>query len=213
MAREKKWLFDKGKTSKSRKRWSYGGDFANERNTKQFRDIEDAPKKAGMKTGKVFNNRLSFRPLRRFLRNKVGKDWNQIYSEIKERIPADIWEYHNPAEWYVYTKVEILSDGSIVNTKSRGVHRTLVSPDGIHAYNRYSHYYVHPDTNELCYLKGDTSHKEKVSYKEGKKKHAEFKVKRNKENKSWKENNEKKSSEAAIIMKNKKQLKNKVDEN
>mgnify|MGYP001022661462 FL=1 len=74
MSREKKWLFDKGKTSKSRKRWSYGGDFANERNTKQFRDIDDAPKKSGMKTGKVFNNRLSFRPLRRFLRNKVGKD-------------------------------------------------------------------------------------------------------------------------------------------
>jgi len=212
---KKKWLFDKGKTSGSRKRWSYGGDFANERNTKQFKDMEDAPKKSGMKTGKAFNNRLSFRPLRRFLRAKVGQPWSAIYSEIKERIPKDVWETHNPVEWYVYDNVEIRPDG-IVNMKKlpvqrgKGYWRNYVSKDGITAESsKYGMFYVHPDTDLLCYLI-PKHRKDKPTKQEAGKKHAELKRSSKKMKQVWKQHDKNIADKAAIVMKEKKQRKNDI---
>lgn len=201
----KKWLFDKGKTSGSRKRWSYGGDFANERNTKAFKDIEDAPKKAGMKTGKVFNNRLSFRPLRRFLKTKVGKNWNEVYSEMKERIPQDIWDTHNPIEFYVYVKVEIQTDGSLFNKKAISKFHSIISPDGIKHWGRHSAYYVHPETNLLCRLEPSGVGKKKMDKKEGKKKFAQIKTEKNKSKRISQNGKAKFADELIAIMKEKKQ--------
>jgi len=215
---KKKWLFDKGKTSGSKKRWSYGGDFANERNTKQFKDIENAPKKSGMKTGKVFDNRLNFSPLRRFLRSKVGKNWNDIYSEMRERIPADIWDVHQPAKFYVSIKVEINSNGSIVDTQGHGVSRIVISEDGkTTKYGRYSYYYVNPETNLLCRLEPATSlgklGKPKLTKREGKIKYAEHKTYRNKSKAKHKIGKEKINKEAGLILKEKKKrVKNDIQE-
>ena len=215
---KKKWLFDKGRTSGSRKRWSYGGDFANERSTKQFKELEDAPKKSGMKTGKVFNNRLSFKPLRRFLNSRVGKDWDVIYSEIKDRMPADIWDYHKPAELYVSIKVDIMPDGKIIYKQGWGVSRVTISEDGVTSkYGRYSHYYVHPETNLLCKLKPSPSPGRKgmpkLTKKEGKKKYAQYKTNRNKSNADFRKRKIAINEEADIVLKEKKKAnKNDIQE-
>lgn len=211
---KKKWLFDKGKTSGSRKRWSYGGDFCDERNTKKFKELEDAPKYSGMKTGKVFNNRLSFRPLRRFLKAKTGFHWNAIYSEIKERIPKDILEINNPISWYVYDNVEILSDGSIINKNKLPVfnqyHNTwwnFVSKDGITSEGtRYGMFYVHPESGLLCYLIPKNK-ENKLSKKEGKKKFAEVKKSRKGMKGSYKKAQEIRGDSASDIMRQKKKQK------
>jgi hypothetical protein len=208
---KKKWLCDKGKTSGSRKRWSYGGDFANERNTKQFKDLEDAPKQSGMKTGKVFNNRLNFAPLRRFLNAKVGQDWNIVFPEIKERIPQDVWESHNPIEWYVHLKVKIEPDGSIVNLKAISKMHALISKDGKTTIWRqgYSTYYVHPETNLLCKLVA-AARANKLPKEEGRKKFAEVKTQRNKSKSSWKKRKQEIGDEAAVVMKQKKKPKDDI---
>lgn len=157
---KKKWLFDKGKTSGSRKRYAYRGDFADERNTKKHtKNFESLPSHQGMKPGHSKINRLSFSPLRRFLKAKTGQNWDAVYSEIVERIPKDILHKHNPIEWYVVLKAKINPDGSIVDKKNMpakcgdGEYRGYISKDGIYAEStRFSTYYVHPVTNELCRL-------------------------------------------------------------
>ena len=81
-----------------------------------------------------------------------------IGNQIKERIPKDIWDTHNPVEWYVHTKVKINKDGSIVDTRGKYSHFALISKDGkTCAYGRYASYYVHPDTNLLCRLEPSSS--------------------------------------------------------
>lgn len=209
---KKKWLFDKGKTSKSRKRYNSGGDFSEDRKSKEFQDLEYTPaKRNGMKVSS-WNKRkhaLNFRSLLRFLRGKIGKDWSLIYSEIKERIPNDIWETHNPVERYVHTKVKIESDGSIWDEKG-SVSRTFkISDDGkIGKHGRYATYYVHPETGLLCRLEPSGSYgrigKPKLDKKEGKKKYAEFKTSRNKSSAEYKERKRKINEEAGNVLKEKK---------
>jgi hypothetical protein len=209
----KKWLFEKGKTAGSRKRWSYGGDFANERNTKQFKELEDAPKKVGMKTrqSKARLNRLDFSRLRRFLKTKVGKKWDDVYSEICQRIPKDIIEIHNPVKWYVSTKVSIKSDGSLYDKidkqyiSDEGKFHTRTWKYGYKYDAHYPHYFVHPQTGILCRL--EVKKFRTVTKKEGKKKFAQYKTQRNQSDIQRKKGYREYSENAAEVMKQKKQEK------
>lgn len=218
---KKKWLFDKGKTSGEKKRWVGGRDFANDRNTKEFQDLEYIPKRNGMKPrtnrGGI-KSQLDFSPLRRFLKSKVGKSWDLVYSEICDRIPEEIRKTHNPVDWYVCTHTKLMEDGSIVDTAvSSWGNRNVISKDGINAtHARYSTYYVHPETRELCRLipriRKSKEGPNPLTKKEGKKIFAKENKNRKKSTADYKAREKERSDLAAEKMKEKKRLKNDIQE-
>ena len=217
MKTNKKWLFDKGKSSGSRKRYSYGGDFSDVRNTKEYQNLDELPPKSSMvhKGNKL--NRLSFGKLYRFLNSKVGTNWDVVFSEIKERIPNEIWEgwsylsfgSKNFIEIFVSVKVEINPDGSIVDLMDRdypGLHDDTISYDGIKGNYIHPTYYVHPDTNLLSRLEPRDSKREKKPEKEVKTLHAIGKTNRKKRKLGREKKNKEIADKAAEVMKEKKHI-------
>jgi hypothetical protein len=189
---KKPYLFDKGKTSGSRRRYRWGGD-AYDRNDKDFKEhLEDYPTKEGMKarTG----NNLNFSPLKRFLKARVGQLWDNVYSELCDRIPKDIREKRHPEEWYVATKVIIKEDGSVWEPNHSGVFDHCISKDGIYHERWGSSYFVHPVTGILHRL--EDQRKRTVSKKEGRTKYAEQKKQSRKSDREYK----KKKQEEKIVI-------------
>lgn len=109
-------------------------------------------------SGKEFGERLN--PLYRYLRSKVGGNWDNIYSELRSQLKADsAVQSHvlDHAKWFVETDV-IIINGIPCHKGSR-----------VHGYPLQSDYrevlYVHPLTNKLCLIpikKKDYKKPEKV---------------------------------------------------
>lgn len=86
-------------------------------------------------------------PLRRLLRSKVGQPWNDVYSELCQRLDSNtmagqhvinhIWDY-------VERHVEII-DGVVYRKLYRG-YRTRFG----WGYRDRDRFYIHPDTGILC---------------------------------------------------------------
>ena len=69
--------------------------------------VEDLPKYEGMgQARKFFNSRVNYGLLIRFLRGRIGDDWNEVHEEIMERIPSNLSEYRMCVEWFVADLVE-----------------------------------------------------------------------------------------------------------
>ncbi|WP_445636430.1 Transposase [Nostoc sp. DSM 114161] len=84
-------------------------------------------------------------PLRRFLRSKVGQPWNDVYSELSQRLDAKtmagqhvighLWDY-------VERYVEII-DGNVYSKPYQGYRNLLAGSYG-------DRFYIHPETGILC---------------------------------------------------------------
>jgi hypothetical protein len=96
-------------------------------------------------------------PLRRFLKSKVGKPWNEVYSELSQRLDASTMAGRHVLDhvWrYVEQHVELI-DGVPYRKPYYGSQIKLVG-------YRYTSFYVHPETGILCLVK-NTSRQQKVS--------------------------------------------------
>lgn len=142
------------KTSGSKRRRVRNGRYADERHLQKTKDFEDLPSHQSIKTSeKVYNGKINYGLLVRFLRNQVGKNWDEVYSEIISRIPTKLLDYKDMIFWFVADNVEII-DGRPWNKKTQRfvwmgesfgpVHHTEVkqSPE-------FREFYVEPETNKL----------------------------------------------------------------
>ena len=81
MNKEKSKLYRKVNTKTYNVHHNFGGDFKNSRNSRK----ETLEQTKGSMFGKKERG-LDYTPLYRFLLSKVGKKWNEIYSEAKSRL-------------------------------------------------------------------------------------------------------------------------------
>jgi hypothetical protein len=132
------------------------GRYADDRNGKQVCDFEDLPnKKAIQNTGKIARGKIDFGPLIRFLGDRVGGDWDEIYSEIRARIPKKLLAYEDSVLRFVVTKVSRV-DGFLINLEN---HRPIWTPETdsptmYNCYYEYTDFYVDPDTHVLVRVTG-----------------------------------------------------------
>jgi hypothetical protein len=121
---------------------------------KRTKDYEDLPTSESIKSTEKFGNgKINYGLLVRFLRNQVGKDWDEVYSEILSRIPTKLLDYKDMIFWFVADKVEMIH-GRPWNKKTQQflwtgedfgpVHFTKIkqSPE-------MREFYVDPETNKL----------------------------------------------------------------
>jgi hypothetical protein len=85
-------------------------------------------------------------PLRRLLRSKVGQQWNQVHSELSQRLDANTMAGRHVLDHvrdYVTEHVEMI-DG-VPHSRDGGWRRGRFLGTGYH-----EEFYVHPDTGMLC---------------------------------------------------------------
>jgi hypothetical protein len=85
-------------------------------------------------------------PLRRLLRSKVGQPWNQVHSELSQRLDANTMAGRHVLDHvndYVTQNVDLI-DG-VPHSRDGGWRRGRVLGAGYH-----EDFYVHPDTGILC---------------------------------------------------------------
>lgn len=142
------------KTSGSKRERVRNGRYADERHLQKTKDFDELPTHESIKTTAKFGNgKINYGLLVRFLRNQVGKDWDEVYSEILSRNPSKLLDYKDMIFWFVADKIEII-DGRPWNKKTQqflwtgedfgSVHYTEVkqSPE-------MREFYVDPETNRL----------------------------------------------------------------
>jgi hypothetical protein len=132
------------------------GRYADDRNGKQVCDFEDLPNKEAIQnTGKIARGKIDFGPLIRFLGDRVGGDWDEIYSEIRARIPRKLLAYEDSVLRFVITKVRKV-DGFLINLENQ---RTIWTPETdsptmCNCCYEYTDFYVDPETNLLVRVTG-----------------------------------------------------------
>lgn len=145
----KKWLITKLKTSGSKKKYVEDGDYANSRNSKKERNLDNLPKYEGMgKSRQFFNGKVNYGLLIRFLRGRIGDDWNQVHQEIMDRIPTNLLEYKECVEWFVADLIEEEEDGLWDKREQKYL---KLDPDEAADFDYYTfkEFYVDPSTNKL----------------------------------------------------------------
>lgn len=147
----KKWLVSRLKTSGSKRERVGSFDYADTRNSKSKKKIEGLPTHESMsKNFQFYNGKINTDLLKRFLRTQVGQIWDDIYSEIIERIPTKLQDYKYCIYWYVADKVEI-REGQIWNLRENA----FIPTNNDELYSHWSknfrcmEFYVDPETNEL----------------------------------------------------------------
>ena len=165
----KRWLISMLKTSGSKRRYVMNGNFSDERNTKKYQDTENLPNHESIgSTWKLYNGKLNYGLLVRFLRGQVGTNWDDVYSEIISRIPTKLLDYKEIVFWFVANKIELV-DGKPYNCKTNKFIWT--SEQGEYNFNfDNSDFYVCPTTNMLVKVedkpcKRETKNLEKTELK------------------------------------------------
>ncbi|MDL2309297.1 hypothetical protein LJC53_06915 [Bacteroidales bacterium OttesenSCG-928-C03] len=149
----KRWLISMMKTSGSKRRYLVNGSFSDTRNAKKYQDLENlATHESIGSTRKIYNGKLNYGLLVRFLQGQVGNDWDEVYSEIISRIPTKLLDYKEIVFWFVADKVEIIN-GHPYNMKT----------------NRFdcTNFYVCPITNKLLRVEAIPSGKETKGLEKG----------------------------------------------
>lgn len=155
----KRWLISKLKTSGSKRRYVVNGSFSEERNTKKYQDIENLPNHESIgSTWKIYNGKLNYGLLVRFLRGQVGNDWDGVYSEILSRIPTKLLDYKEIVFWFVADKIELI-DGNPYNRKSNKFIWTPEQGEYNFSFDN-SDFYVCPLTNKLLRVEDKPSKRE-----------------------------------------------------
>jgi hypothetical protein len=145
------------KTSGSKRKYIQNGSVAEERHIKGKLNFDDLPKYESIKsTQKVYNGKLNLGPLVKFLRNKIGEDWNEVYSEIIARIPAALLDYREVVFWFVADKVQI-TDRGIWNKETQKFlwqEELLIQSHiaEIRLNPEFREFYVDPNTNKLKHI-------------------------------------------------------------
>ncbi len=134
------------KTSGSKRRYVVNGSFSEERNRKKQGDIESHPHRESFKRStRLYNGKINYGLLVRFLYTQVGMDWDSVYSEIISRIPTKLLPYKDMVFWFVADKAEII-EGRIWNKKTHKFIRT--QSDWLYGSDS-RRFYVCPQTNVL----------------------------------------------------------------
>lgn len=150
----KRWLISMMKTSGSKRERVLNRRYADDRHLQYQSSFEDLPQHESIKSvAKFYNGKINYGLLVRFLRGQVGKDWDEVYSEIISRIPSKLLDYKEMVYWFVADKVEFI-DGRPWNKKSQqfiwtGEIFETVTIENIKAAPEFTEFYVHPDTNCL----------------------------------------------------------------
>lgn len=150
----KRWLISRMKTAGSRKRYISNGRYATTRHAKTRLAPDEMPAHESIKTTrKFYNGKINYGLVVRFLRGRVGEDWDAVYAELINRIPTRLLDYREMVFWFVADKVELI-DGQVWNKKSQQflwqgeifgpLHHTELK-----AALEFMEFYVHPDTNVL----------------------------------------------------------------
>lgn len=153
----KRWLISMMKTSGSKRERVGNGRYADERHLQDAFDLEDLPQFESIKsTKKFYNGKVNYGLLVRFLRGQVGKNWDDVYSEIIARIPTKLLGYKDMVFWFVADKVEFI-DGRPWNKKSQkfiwtGENYLLVHYTQIKTQPEFKEFYVDPNTNKLVHI-------------------------------------------------------------
>ena len=146
----KRWLLSMMKTSGSKRRYLNNGNFSEERNTKKYQsqDFENLPNRESIgSTWKIYNGKLNYGLLVRFLNGQIGNDWDKVYSEIISRIPSKLLNYKEIVFWFVADKVEIL-DGLPYNKESNKFIWTPEQGEYNFSFDNKD-FYIDPNTNLL----------------------------------------------------------------
>ncbi|MEQ9264259.1 MAG: hypothetical protein RLN81_03510 [Balneolaceae bacterium] len=100
------------------------------------------------KSFKFFNSKINYDLLVRFLRGKVGSDWNEVIKEIEERIPTNLLEYKDCVKWFVSDLIEKREDGLWDKREQKYLR---LEPNRPFDWNIYisKEFYVDPETNIL----------------------------------------------------------------
>jgi len=119
--------------------------------------VETLPIAESVKSSyKFYNGKINYGILVRFLRGQIGKDWNDVYSEIINRIPAKLLSYKEMIFWFVANDVEITVEG-LWNRKSQkyiwtdGLFESKDISDRWH-HLQFIEFYVDPETNSLMHI-------------------------------------------------------------
>ena len=142
------------KTSGSKRRYVMHGRYAQQRHLQKTAEFDDLPAHESIKsTRQFYNGKINYGLLVRFLRRNVSEDWNQVHSEIIERIPTKLLDYKEMIFWFIADKVEMI-DGRPWNKKSQQFIWTgePVAPiywPNIKAGPEYLEFYVDPVTNKI----------------------------------------------------------------
>lgn len=150
----KRWLMSVMKTSGSKRERLANGCYADERHLQRAKDLDELPSHERIKTtGKFGNGKINYGLLVRFLRGQVGKDWDEVYSEILSRIPTKLLDYKDMIFWFVADKVEMI-DGKPWNKKTQQFLWTGENFGPIHYTTvkqapEMREFYVDPQTNKL----------------------------------------------------------------
>ncbi|WP_210517747.1 hypothetical protein [Hymenobacter terricola] len=153
----KRWLLSKMKTSGSKRKHMQNGSFADERHAKSELPFEELPQFESVKsTHKFYNGKINYGLLVRFLRGKIGNNWDDVYSEIISRIPISLLDYKHMIFWFVADKINVI-DGKLWDAKTqkfiwtggpyilRHYSEILLSPE-------FREFYVDPITNKLEHI-------------------------------------------------------------
>ncbi|ANE52906.1 hypothetical protein [Flavisolibacter tropicus] len=145
------------KTSGSKRERVHNGSYADERHLQKTKDYDDLPSHESIKTTQKFGNgKINYGLLVRFLRNQVGNDWDQVYSEIISRIPTKLLDYKEMVFWFVADNVDII-DGRPWNKKTQQFIWTGESFGPVHHTEikqapEFREFYVDPQTNKLVHI-------------------------------------------------------------
>jgi hypothetical protein len=142
------------KTSGSKRANVRNGRYADDRHLQKNYEFEDLPSHESIKSSeKFYNGKINYGLLVRFLRGQVGNDWDNIYSEILQRIPTKLLDYKEMIFWFVADSVEIV-DGKPWNKKSQqfiwtGEQYGPIYSDNLKSAPQRIEFYVDPATNKL----------------------------------------------------------------
>ena len=142
------------KTSGSKRRYVANGSYAEERHLQSKSELEELPQHESIKsTQKLYNGKVNYGLLVRFLRGQVGNDWNEVYSEIISRIPTKLLDYKEMVYWFVADQIEFI-DNRPWNKKSQRFIWTGEDFEAVHnsrfkGQPEFKEFYVDPNTNKL----------------------------------------------------------------
>lgn len=186
----KKWLISRLKTSGSKRSRVWSPDYADTRNTHKDTAENDLPFHESMsKSTEFYNGKINSDLLKRFLNTQVGKDWDDVYAEILERIPTKLWQYKDCIYWYVADKVEVRGNELWDLSNQKFIE---IDTDQVYQFKSgYStvDFYVDPQSNKLVKI-GDfkSSKKTKEMTKEELQKFRAYEEKAEKAHKALKQN-------------------------
>ena len=151
---QKRWLISVMKTSGSKRKRVINGNYSDTRNAKKTADLDLLPSHEPIKSTKQFyNGKINYGLLVRFLRGKVGSSWDQVYSEILDRIPSKLLDYREMIFWFVADMVEKV-DGRLWDKSSQqyiweGEAIPTLHYTEIKKAPRMVEFYVDPETGAL----------------------------------------------------------------